>query len=163
MKRIFGVLVSLIVLGLAIYRSMQFLAIASLVATLVIVFENHARQLYQLGVEMIGNARHAKLGQFEISLRDGSPLDASVFLTAPPWVKVALPTLTSSEVGLLVELSMREGGFAVTDALKRQLRNLRNAGLLDHNKETLEESTEVSLTQAGSEIAAWLKENHAEV
>lgn len=158
MKRIFGVIFSILIMGIAMYREMQFLAIGCFTISIFLIYRNRAIELYKLGIDTIGNAHHAKLGRFEISLRDGTTLGVEDLASAPSWIKVSLPNFTSFDISNLIEVSKHEDGLNIVDPLRHSYRQLRNAGLVRHDEDTLGNSERVWVTRTGTEICNWLEE-----
>lgn len=75
------------------------------------------------------------------------------------WVKILSARLEPSQIGLLIRLNNNEK-YKFPRALIASLRKLREAGLVEHDADTMENSEYVWLTALGEEFADHLKSSH---
>ena len=78
------------------------------------------------------------------------------------WMNVILSKLEPEHLGLLLTIQ-KDGKHSPINASKEKLRDLRALGLLKHNTDSMEKSTEVWLTDLGNEIATTLTTKSLEV
>lgn len=105
-------------------------------------------------MDLLKQTREAKLGSLELRTQQRQP-NTFEGKGTPPWATAMVAELSNEELGMLLSL-FRQSPVVPNAATKRHLRPLRDRGLVAHDKPTLEDSTTVSLTALGAEVATLL-------
>ena len=154
LKRGFGFVVCAAVCVAAIWRQMQILAIAGLIGAIGVLFKGSAMRLVNVALQLLGSAKQAKMGSFEVSVREPFEL-SEAFDEHPRWVKILLQRLTPDQIGLLLQVARVEE-YRIVDGVRDHLRALRARGLITHNAPAMTDSTVAGLTQLGHELVTQL-------
>jgi hypothetical protein len=138
-----------LVLGTAcafsLWQKLEWAAMCSMLLLCLVTFKDRTRHILELLQDFIASARMAKLGQFEIQV-DRARVPVTSFR------EMMLADLSPSHLGLLMQISV-EKNFRPTGAVMNKLRELRNRGLISHDKETLADSSRAWLTTTGEVVA----------
>lgn len=135
---------------------MEFLAIIAFLASLTFLYRDITRRTYYWLIEMARGAKQAKIGDFEVTLRDGTIIPVQETPLLPLWGRILLSKLNSEEIGVLIELSQHREGTAAIDAMKNTYSSLFARGLLERDAESMRESRKVCLSNTGFELAEQL-------
>lgn len=147
-------LILLAILSLyAIWQRLEMLAIAIMLAMIAIIYKAHTKRLVNSSLDLMSNTQQAKFGNLEVQVREVTSITAGM----SPWVQLVTSQLSSRDIGLLL-LIHSEGRLKNTDhinfdSVRENLRELRYRGLLHHNQQTLQDSSEVWLTKLGTRLA----------
>ena len=158
-KHLVSVLVSLAIVGVAIWQDMELLAIISFIAFLSLIYLGISKRIYYILTDLIRNTKQAKFGDFEIMLKDGAVIPINDVSHLPVWSRVLLSQLTSKEVGILAQLSQNEHGSDIIVSMKDVYRDLRAKGLLEHDAKSIANSKRIWLSKTGNELARLLLVN----
>ncbi len=139
---------------------MQLLAIISLIMLLAILFKYQTKRIINIGLELLSSTKQAKIGKLELQIDKKLEDLSDRIVKQAGWVQILLSQLESDGVGLLLAIS-KVDKFTATNALKEKLRSLRSRGLIQHNKATMADSTEVWLTKLGNDFVKILIEAEA--
>lgn len=139
----------------AIYKELQAVAIAAFVGTLLTFGWRQVKFIRDAIVPIVAATRRAKVSGFEIELHDPSSALSKALVTQPSWVRFVLSEIQPSTLGVLFLLK-EKGHYAFPGGLRDSLAILRNAGLLEHNAESLQKSTTVWLSPLGIELTSRL-------
>jgi len=148
---IIGFIISIALCAYSAWKQMQLLSIASLIAALLILFKHQTKQIFDIGLELLGSTTNAKLGKLEVKISKELEDLSDKIVEKTAWVQILLSKMSNDEFGLLLSISKSEKHLA-TEALKTNLRSLRSKGLIHHDKPTMAESTEVWLTELGKKF-----------
>lgn len=157
MKRTVGFVLAAGVCGFALWRGMQAVAIVALMAALAIVFMHSGRRAFEAALDLFGGINRARLGKLELEISRQLESMSDRIVQRATWAQIVLSQLRSEDVGLLLAVSAAKT-YPATEALKNQLRSLRARGLIQHDKATMAESSEVWLSDLGQELANLLRE-----
>jgi hypothetical protein len=134
------------VLLLSIEKGMQLLAMLVVAIFSAIYYHFHASLLFEKVLSMVGKARTARFGEFEVSLEQSSIDD--LYPNSPAWFRAIMNQLSADHIGLLMQIGRKER-FAISKPLLARLRDLRIRGLIIHDKERLQDSNIAELTELG--------------
>jgi hypothetical protein len=139
----------------ATWQKLQIVAIVSIILLIGVLYKNLARKAIDIIFSLTKNTKQAKFGQLEINIEKKLAEYSKSAVTQSVWMNVILSKLDPEHLGLLLTIQ-KDGKHTAIKASKSKLRDLRALGLLRHNNETMEASTEVWLTELGNEIATTL-------
>jgi hypothetical protein len=131
------------------------------VGALCVLYKRQVSHAFTTALDLLKNTTEAKLGALEIRTEKRIADLASRLDRPPTWANAVLSQLSSEEVGLLLSVS-KQPTYTPNSATKKHLRGLRDRGLIEHDKPTLEDSGVVWSTLLGKELAQVLLERHSE-
>jgi hypothetical protein len=141
--------------GYAAWSGQQYVAIASLIAVLCVLYKKTLSRTAEIGLGLLGRTTRAKYGDFEMQV-DRMVLSSLVTSTSiPDWAKEFLSEMGARHLGLLLTLSKTER-LRISPAVIRSLRELRDLGLVEHDQDTIGESEYAWLSGAGRDLVAVL-------
>ena len=149
---IIGFLISLTLCAYAAWKQMQILAIFSLIAALATLFIRKTKQIFEICLELLRYTTTAKLGKLEVKISKELEGISQKVVEKAAWVQILLSRMSNEEVGLLLAISKVEK-YPATGGLKDKFRSLRAKGLIQHDKPSMHESSEVWLSELGKEFA----------
>ncbi len=151
-KRAIGLLVSLVTLGLAVWREMEFLAITALVLAVVMIYLQRAARVAARLEAQISRLQGAKVRDLEITLGDLAE-DRALDLGG-----AAGRTLSWDAAMLMLSISLT-GRHRLAPGGQRELaRRLRGLGLVTHDAATMGESDFITFTPLGEVIGSSIRE-----
>lgn len=101
--------------------------------------------------------KQAKLGSFEILLKDGTVVSVESLDGFPLWSRIVLTQMTSQDIGVLIQLYRSRGdGMEIVGAMDYAYRNLRDRGLLEHDTGAMSTASKVWLSESGIELSRML-------
>lgn len=144
-----------VVCGYAVRFGLQSVAIASMVVALCVLYKPTASRAADIGIGLLGRTSRAKYGDFEMEVERMvlGPLVESPNI--PVWAKGLLSEMGARHLGLLLALAKSER-VRVNPAVIGSLRELRNLGLIEHDRDSLAGSEFVWLTSAGRDLKSAL-------
>ena len=155
LKNVFAIIVLLGLCGYATWQKLQVVAIFAIVLLIGVLYKNLARKAIDIIFSLTRNTKQAKFGQLEINIEKKLAEYSQSAITQFAWMNVILSRLSPEHIGLLLTIQ-REEKHNIINASKDKLRDLRSFGLLRHDSDSMEKSTEVWLTDLGNEIASTL-------
>ena len=151
-KQIFAIFILLILCAYSTWKNMQTLSIASIALFLIVLYKDKSLMFFDLFFTIARQTKQAKIGNFEFSISDTFKKSISENLkTDKEWVKAIFSDLTASQLTVLLAIEKAKK-FHCGGHMKNTLRELRDKGLIKHNKDTLSSSDIVWLTDIGSEL-----------
>ncbi|MCK9386427.1 MAG: hypothetical protein M0Q15_17595 [Nevskia sp.] len=151
MKTFLAFVICIATCGYAAYRGLQWLAMAALFGALCVLYKQWLSRAFATALDLLKNTTEAKLGALEIRTEKRITELAIRLDRTPVWVNAVLSQLSSEEVGLLLSVT-RQRTYTPSAATKKHLRSLRDRGLIEHDKSTLEDSSVVWSTSLGQEL-----------
>lgn len=151
-KKTFAAIVLIVLCSYSTWKGMQTLSIVALILFLFILYSNKATILFNLFLSLAKQAKQAKFGNLEVSI--GDSLKQAVLdnlKSDKEWVRAIVSDLTPTHFTILLAINLA-GQYHCAHYLKNTMRELRAKGLIDHNKDTMENSDIVWLTKIGSEL-----------
>lgn len=132
------------------WKGMQTVSSVAIVGFILIIYKSQILLLRNLIMNLIKSTKQAKLGSFEVQIGDKT-IESSRFQTFSTLTQILLTTTSSEEIGILAEISKTDK-FEPKEALKIKLRALRDKGLINHNNTSLENASEVWITETGKSL-----------
>lgn len=159
LKRIVALILLIALCAYATWSKMQILSIISMLLVLCLLYTAQFKEFLEIILSFARQARTAKFKDFEISTDDEfkNAIEESIG-KSNPWVKVALIDLSAKHFTLLLAI-YKAGEFEAKGDFKQSLRTLRDRGLVQHNKDTMYDSTIVWLTPLGTELVELILQN----
>ena len=162
LKNSFAIALLGVLCAYAIYQELEFLSIAMIFAILALIYKNQTQRVLDMVIDLLSGTKQAKFGDLEIHMDKKLQDFSELAVQKAVWVQILLSQLSSKHMGLLFTI-YKEDKYTPTNALKNELRDLRARGLLHHDAPTMNESTQVWLTDLGKELAKTMLESPVEV
>jgi hypothetical protein len=151
-KKIVAALVLIALCSYSTWKGMQTLSIVALILFLCTLYSNKVIILYDLFLSLARHAKQAKFGNLEVSIGDSFKQAVLDNINSnKEWVKAIVSDLTPTHLTILLAINLA-GEYHCGHHIKNTLRELRAKGLIEHNKDTLENSDIVWLTDIGREL-----------
>lgn len=141
------------VCGLGIYQGLQLVGIAGLVTVLCVLYKPVLSRGANIALALLGRASRAKYRDFEMDVSRTSLSVIADLPDLPPWARGVLSAMEPGHLGLLLAVSKAER-MPISGGTQQSLRDLRNLGLIEHDRQSLSGSSYVWLNSAGRDLLA---------
>lgn len=149
------IIVALLLFALCSYsafKGMQTLSIVALILFLCSLYTNRIIILFDIFLSLAKHTKQAKIGGLEVSIADSFKQAVLDNINSnKEWVKAIVSDLTPTHLTILLAINL-EGEYHCGYHIKNTLRELRAKGLIEHDKDTLESSDIVWLTDIGKKL-----------
>lgn len=162
-KKAISIIFLLSLCGYATWKELETLSIVSIILFLCVLYSTKTSMVFDLFFYLAKNAKQAKFGNVELSIGESlkEALLENISLNSnQEWVKAIVSELTATHLTILLTID-KAGKYHCKDYIKNTLRELRSKGLIEHNKETMRESSVVWLTEIGEIIIKEIIPNEA--
>lgn len=152
LKKIFASLILLILCGYATWKGMETLSIITIALFLGILYVEKVKMIFELFISLGRQTQQAKIGNFELSV--GNTFKKTILENInsdKDWVKSIISDLTPTHLGILLAIN-KANELKCHGSIKNTLRDLRDKGLINHNKNSITKADKVWLSDTGKEL-----------
>jgi hypothetical protein len=152
-RNILSFIILVILCAYAAWKEMQTLATVCIFLILCILYIELVNKAFNIVFSLAKQTKQAKFRNFEFQLTD---INKQVIMDCiepdKKWAKAIISDLNATHIALLLAIH-KEGSLKCSDQIKNNLRDLRDKGLLEHDKDSIKNSDIVWLSDLGNELA----------
>lgn len=141
--------------GFAVWKELQWVAVAAFVAALCVTYKPTVVRLLNIVLQILGRVTRAKVGDLEIQV-GGEVVGRLLAADAPFGMQSVVSAMGASHVGFMLAIE-KSGKIKVTGGILKWLRELRNLGLIEHDEPEIGTSSQVWLSEFGRSVTKHLR------